>query len=335
LTRISKQLSIPSPKVVQCGRRDDPALTTVDALAFIPEEQVWIAGLKTENTRRAYQLDVTHFLQTVGIASGEALYRVDHRAVILWEKWMREVEHLEPSTIRRRLSALSSLYSHLVKHDVVPTNPVREIKRPEIDRSEGRTLAFSQKEARKILEAPSPDTIIGMRDRAILSVGFQVGFRRAEISGLLVDALHRNRGLDALWVRRKRKRNRQSVTINAQTAQRIRRYLEMAGHTDDLSGPLFRPTCNNGGVRTTTLRRHLHPDGIDRVLRKYAKVALGCKQGYSAHSMRATFATTALANGADIEEVQYTLGHAEISTTKLYDRRGHNPEKAAAYFANY
>jgi site-specific recombinase XerD len=83
------------------------------------------------------------------------------------------------------------------------------------------------------------------------------------------------------------------------------------------------------------LRRTLHPDAIDRILRKYAKRALGVTTGYSAHSMRTTFATTALENAANIEEVQYAMGHADVSTTKLYDRRGHNPEKAAAFFATY
>lgn len=56
---------------------------------------------------------------------------------------------------------------------------------------------------------------------------------------------------------------------------------------------------------------------------------------YSARSMRATFATMALENNADIEEVQHAMGYVDISTTKLYDRRRHNPEEAAPYFANY
>jgi integrase len=166
-------------------------------------------------------------------------------------------------------------------------------------------------------------------------VGFQAGFRREEIAALKVDSLHKNKGLDALWVKRKRKRNRQSVTINPQTAQRIRDYLEASGHADDRRGPLFRPLRNNGREGTDNLRRQMNPDAVDRILKKYAKAALRVEDGYSAHSMRATFATTALENDADIEEVQYAMGHADISTTKLYDRRRHNPEKAAAYFANY
>ena len=65
-------------------------------------------------------------------------------------------------------------------------------------------------------------------------------------------------------------------------------------------------------------------------------VALSCLSGgYSAHSMRAKFITTALENGCSLEDVQRAAGHADPSTTKLYDRRGHNPEKSASFFANY
>ena len=62
---------------------------------------------------------------------------------------------------------------------------------------------------------------------------------------------------------------------------------------------------------------------------------LGLNRGYSAHSMRATFITTALDNGCALEDVQLAAAHADPSTTKLYDRRGYNPEKSASFFANY
>jgi integrase/recombinase XerD len=76
----------------------------------------------------------------------------------------------------------------------------------------------------------------------------------------------------------------------------------------------------------------MDPDAIDRVVRKYSGV-LGLDRRYSAHSMRATFITTALENGA-LEDVQKAAGHRDPSTTKLYDRRGYNPEKAS-FFATY
>src|SRR4030081_165604 len=66
----------------------------------------------------------------------------------------------------------------------------------------------------------------------------------------------------------------------------------------------------------------MDPDAIDRIVRKYA-AALGLNRGSSAHSMRATFITTALENGAQLEDVQKAAGHRDPSTTKLYDRRGY------------
>jgi len=308
-----------------------PATTALDALAAIPEEQVWLASRKSPQTRRAYRCDVDHFIRTLGILSADDLRRVDHKAVLAWEAYMRESEHVEASTVRRRLAALSSLFKHLIKHGAADRNPVRDVERPPINRREGSTLAFSKAQARRLLDAPSPDTIAGLRDRAILSVGLQTGLRRAEIAGLTVGDLHMNRGFDSLRVVRKGAK-KGALAINPQTTQRIRAYLDATTHADDFDGPLLRPLRNNGRQRLP--RRHMNPDAIDRIVKKYART-LGLTRGYSAHSMRATFITTALENGCSLEDVQRAAGHADPSTTKLYDRRGYNPEKSASFFANY
>jgi len=305
--------------------------TVMEKLAEIPEEEIWLAKQKSSRTRRAYRLDVRHFMATLGITTSDELRQVDHRAVIAWERTMRETEHAAPSTIRRRLSALSSLFAHLVRHGFAPKNPVREIARPTINRDEGTTLAFSKGQARKLLDTPAEDTVEGLRDRAILSVGLQVGLRRAEIAALTVGDLHQNRGFDSLRVIRKGGR-RDALAINPQTAARLRSYIERAGHAGDTDGPLFRPLHHNG--KQSHARRAMSPDAIDRVVRKYAGT-IALSRGYSAHSMRATFITTALENGAQLEDVQKAAGHRDPSTTKLYDRRGYNPEKAASFFATY
>jgi site-specific recombinase XerD len=308
-----------------------PALFTVAALADIPEEEVWLAKQKSPQTRRAYKIDVEHFMRTVGVCSRDELRAIDHKAVIAWERYMREAEQVQSSTIRRRLAALSSLFRHLVFYGHADKNPVTEVARPSVNREEGSTLAFSKSQARKILDAPSAETIEGLRDRAILSIGLQVGLRRAEIAALKVSDLHENRGFDSLRVIRKGNR-KDALAINPQTAQRIKSYLDAAGHGEDLEGALVRPLNHNG--RTKEVQRGMHPDAIDRVLRKYAKQG-GLLRGYSAHSMRATFITTALENGASLENVQKAAGHRDPSTTKLYDRRGYDPEKSASFFATY
>jgi integrase/recombinase XerD len=155
------------------------------------------------------------------------------------------------------LAALSSLYKHLVRHGHAARNPVGEVERPTINRDEGATLAFSKPQARKVLDAPPEDTIRGLRDRAILSVGLQVGLRRAEIASLKVGDLHQNRGYDSLRVARKGGR-RDALAINPQTAARIRAYLEMAGHGADVDGSLFRPLKHNG--KRQEERRRMDPD---------------------------------------------------------------------------
>jgi hypothetical protein len=97
----------------------------------------------------------------------------------------------------------------------------------------------------------------------------------------------------------------QRFVTEANAAQRIRSYLDAAGHAGDLDGPVFRPLSHNRKGQEG--RRHMDPDAIDRVLRKHAG-AIGMGRGYSAHSMRATFITTALENGATLDDVQRAAG---------------------------
>ena len=102
---------------------------------------------------------------------------------------MRETEHAASSTIRRRLAALSSLYKHLVRHDHAAKNPVGEVERPAINRDEGATLAFRKRRRVNCSTCRPRIRSPGLRDRAILSVGLQVGLRRAEIAALKVGDL--------------------------------------------------------------------------------------------------------------------------------------------------
>ena len=136
-----------------------PAVSTVAALAGIPEEEIWLAKQKSVRTRRAYKQDVDHFMRTLGIKSIDELRAVDHRAVIFWERHLRETDGAQASTVRRRLAALSSLFKHLVEHGYAVRNPVADVRRPTINREEGSTLAFSKRQARKMLDAPSEQTI--------------------------------------------------------------------------------------------------------------------------------------------------------------------------------
>ena len=245
---------------------------------------------------------------------------------------MRETEHAASSTIRRRLAALSSLFKHLVRHGHAARNPVGEVERPAINRDEGTTLAFSKVQARKLLDTPAEDTIAGLA-------------RPRDPVGRLAGRLAPRRDRRAQGRRpapEPRLSTRCASCARAAGATRWRSTRRPPRGCAPISRPPgTRPTSTgrcSGRCSTTASRRderrHMDPDAIDRVVRKYA-AALGLDRGYSAHSMRATFITTALENGAQLEDVQKAAGHRDPSTTKLYDRRGYNPEKAASFFATY
>lgn len=316
--------TIPPPEIPPAS------VPTIHQLSRTPAEWVWLAAKYSAHTRAAYKRDVNHFARALGIRTLRDLRLTNRAAVIHWITQMADAE-ARPRTIRRRLSALSSLFTYLVEQKIIESNPVREIERPSINRTRGTTRAFSQRDARRLLDAPDPRTLRGLRDRAVLSVGLQAGARRSEIARLTVQDLGTNAGYPELRLIVKGN-DVLSVTINSQVAQRINEYLAAAGHGDDLKGPLFRSLPRDRD--NPRPRRHLHPSTVDRILRRYAR-AIGLTRGYSAHSMRATFITRTLENGAKLEDVQKDVGHADSSTTLLYDRRDRNPERAASFFAVY
>ena len=296
-------------------------------LRSIPEEAIWLAGHLSASTRRAYRLDVAGFMAFAQATTTDELRSIGRPVVIAWRHAL-EQQGLKPTTINRKLAALSSLFGHLVRQQVLRENPCREVQRPRTNKRQGKTPAFSPAQARLILDAPADDTILGLRDRAILSVGFQAGPRRSSLVRLRVRDLGEDSGYATLRFRWKGGHDH-TVALHPTVALRVRAYLDRSGHGEDLDGPLFRPV-----LRGVSVRRHLDDRTIDKIVRGYAR-RLKIRGHHSAHSMRATFITTALQNGASLEDVQAAAGHADPATTKLYDRRGYNPERSASLFAIY
>ncbi len=317
---------LPEPKTALARLRSSAPVLA--ALSAIPEETIWLEGQRSSRTRYAYRNDVAGFMAFLGIRSAEELRSAGRPAAVL--AWVRHLEASEakPVTIRRKLAALSSLYTHLVRHGLVPSNPCRDIPRPAVNRREGVTPAFSKEAARKLMDTPDPNALRGLRDRAMLNIGLRTGVRAAELVGLRVKDLGHDRGLDALSFVRKGG-VRHSLALHPLAVEAVKAYLEASGHAADLGGPLFRPI-----ERGKSVRRHLDVRRIARLVRRYAKKAR-IRGRYTAHSLRATFITTALDNGATLEEVQRAAGHASPDTTRLYDRRGFDPGKSASFFANY
>jgi site-specific recombinase XerD len=109
--------------------------------------------------------------------------------------------------------------------------------------------------------------------------------------------------------------------------------MEKLGHGKDLNSPLFRPIKN---TVQKTVKTALTADGVYKIIRHYAtKIGIANIEGIGVHSLRATAATNALDHEADISKVQEWLGHANIATTRLYDRRKSRPEDSPTFKVEY
>jgi len=300
-------------------------------LAHVPAEAEWFANITNPRTRRAYRIDLHDFMSFVGIRIPEEFRTVTRSHVIAWRKLV-ETRGAAPATIRRKLAALSSLFDHLCESNAVTHNPVKGVERPRAEANEGKTPAIGDGQARALLEAPDPDTLKGKRDRAILSVFLFHGLRREELCNLKVRDLQLRRGVPHFLVHGKGGKIRY-VPAHPQALERLNEYLELGGHGDDHAGALFRPVRN---PLTGNLEKALTPGAIyNSIVMKYAR-AIGIQTvGFTVHSLRATAATNALDHEADIAKVQEWLGHANISTTRLYDKRKSRPEDSPTFKVAY
>ena len=177
-------------KKTQLARSDERILTKAEfqAVAEVPDEVEWLVNKKNPKTKDAYARDVGQFIQVVGIEKPEEMRRVTRMHVILWRDQL-EKDGQSPASIRRKLSALSSLFEYLCEKNAVTHNPVKGVERPKEDANQGKTPALSDKEALQLLEAPPEDTLKGKRDRAILATFLYHGLRREELCKLRIKDL--------------------------------------------------------------------------------------------------------------------------------------------------
>ena len=300
-------------------------------LAAVPPEAQWFANLDSAQTRRAYESDIRAFMAFVGIAQPEEFRAVTRGHVLAWRADL-ENHGLAGSTIRRKLAALSSLYDYLCDANAVTHNPVRGVKRPKVESYEGKTPALADAQARQLLDAPPADTLKGKRDRAILSVLLYHALRREELSTLRVKDLNQTRrGVPHLRVHGKGGKLRY-IPAHPDTLKLVAEYLKEAGHFKDHDGPLFRPVRNPRIGHTASA---LTPGGVYLEVVRYMRQVGIAGENMGPHALRATAATNALENNADISHVQEWLGHANISTTQVYDRRHLEAGDSPTFRVNY
>lgn len=254
------------------------------------------------------------FFAFLGIRTAAQLRRLPltlaRGALLAWKRRL-EASGAAPATVRRRLARLSCVFS---------PETIDGMARATREGRPSRALPFSASQVRAILDAPAPTTLRGLRDRAVLAVGFQAGFWLAPIVRLKVRDFDQAKGVLGLgW----QGGPKESLALEADTLRRIHDYLVAAGHAEDLDGPLFRPVH----VRGRGIERPISPAAIYRILPRYLR-RLRIRGRYSAHSLRVAFIAAALERGVSLEEAWRAAGYAYA--TALGEPTGQDAEKSAA-----
>jgi integrase/recombinase XerD len=198
------------------------------ALADVPPELEWLANTTNPKTRRYYKSDVAEFIAYTGLLDHAALRSVARAHVIAWRDTLK-ARRLGPATIRRKLSALSSLFDYLCERHAVLGNPVDGVKRPASNNNEGSTPALGDAQVRRLLEAPAPDTLKGVRDRAILDTLLYHGIRREELCLLRLRDVQSRQGVMHFRIKGKRDKIR-FVPAHPMVLRLIGEYLEAGKH---------------------------------------------------------------------------------------------------------
>jgi site-specific recombinase XerD len=325
MTRLDNAL----PQIRALDRR---LLTSAEfsKLKDVPPEAEWFANIESPGTRRIYKVDLRDFMQYTGIVAPEE-FRIITRAHVIAFRDELIRRGLKGPTVRRKLAAISSLFEYLCDRNTIATNPVKGVGRPKVESSEGKTPAISDAQVRRLLAAPEGQSLKAVRDRAILSILFYHALRRDELCRLRIKDIHERRGVKHLRIYGKGEKLRY-VPLHPGSLDRINEYLDAAGHGALPSAPLLKPIRNNRRGTTDTA---LTTDGVYQILKYYGRKVGISVDRFGPHSARATAATNALDQGADIAKVQEWLGHANVSTTRVYDQRKTRPEDSPVFKVSY
>lgn len=299
--------------------------------------QAWLARSPSFNTRHNYARDLGQFLAFLGMpADGlDSLVEVRPHHVAAWRDSLRE-QGLTNSSIRRKMTALRSLFSYLKTYGYMGANPAHGdfVAAPAVPR-DGKTVGLSPDDCRRLLEAPSDVTPVGIRDRAILGVLAYSACRVSELALLRVGDYKTTGGHKVIEVFGKGGKERR-IPLHPEAMERIEAWLNVAAIRDDrVDSPLFRAAATaraegRDGFRTTPLTRR----AIQFLVKRYAR-GLGLDPAVTVHSFRVTALTTAREQGVDIIDLQDFAGHSDPRTTLSYIRSRDRLSKSPAYTLRY
>ncbi len=256
------------------------------------------------NTRAAYASDLAAFLAYLGTRGVASANRVTRRHILDFLMDSRE-KGLKTATLSRRLVSVKVFLRYLQQEGLLDASPADAMDSPRLWHMLPDVL--STREVDRLLAQPDADQPLGLRDRAMLETFYGTGLRVSELTALLLDDVR----FEERYLRCMGKGRKERVVPFGDSARDLlRRYLDEV-----------RPSlCRDAGERHVFLNRRGRPldrRWVWRLIRRHARRA-GITKHVSPHTLRHSFASHLLANGAPLRVIQEMLGHADIATTQVY-----------------
>ena len=256
------------------------------------------------NTRKSYERDLLQYLHYLEDEQITSWQDVDRYVVINYLEKMHD-EKKAPATVTRMITSLRRFHQFLRQERLTDHDPMQHIDTPKKVQKLPSTLSLTEVE--RLIETPDTTKNLGIRDRAILEVMYATGMRVSELVGLKLSDLHLSLGLVQTLGKGDKER---IIPLGDYAIQWLERYLDEAR-------PLLVANPSETHVFVNHHGTGLSRQGIWKNLKELVREA-GINKEVTPHTLRHSFATHLLENGADLRTVQELLGHADISTTQIY-----------------
>lgn len=274
-------------------------------------EYLEIEQNRSQKTIQNYDHYLTRLLDFAG--DDLVVGKIDGELLRKWRLWLNRLgtntsDELGKNTQNYHLIALRSFLKYCTKRDIVAM-PADKVELAKTTRKQVTFL--TPEELERLFKAPDVTTLGGLRDRAILELLFSSGLRVSELTNL--DKDHVNLKRKEFTVRGKGQKDR-PIFISDAAADWLQQYLDLR---KDSAKPLFVRYSGNKQVRLDGNFYRLTARSVQRLVARHALLA-GITKHVSPHTLRHSFATDLLMNGADLRSVQEMLGHSNIATTQIY-----------------
>lgn len=257
------------------------------------------------NTLESYERDLIQYLEYIDTQGVRSLTETGKFHIV---QYLQELKRLgrAPATLSRNIVSIRAFYQFLVKDGLIVQDPSAQMETPKLEKRLPKVL--SVEEVGRLLDAQETTASSGMRDKAMLELLYATGIRVSELISLNVE--HVNIGMGFIHCTGKGSKER-IIPLGRIAAVWLGRYI------DSVRPQLLRQEKQEEALFINHLGTRLTRQGFWKIIKRYAREA-GIDKEITPHTLRHSFATHLLENGADLRAVQEMLGHADISTTQVY-----------------